>query len=170
MAGDGSLSKIRILVVDDNANMRRVIRQILGSFSAENVVEAENGGDAMRILDDASVDLLITDHLMEPIDGLDLIRAVRAKDCGRNPYLPVIMLTGAADVALVARARDAGVTEFLAKPVSAASLYRRLEVVIDRPRQFVRTPVFFGPDRRRRMDSNYHGPPRRDEDPQQGAA
>jgi CheY-like chemotaxis protein len=170
MAGEGSLSKLRILVVDDNANMRLVVRQLLGAFHAGNVAGAEDGAEALRMLEKDTFDLIITDHLMEPIDGLDLIRSVRAKESERDPYIPIILLTGAADAALVARARDAGVTEVLAKPVSAAALYRRLEAVVDHPRSFVRAEAFFGPDRRRRPDEGYDGENRREEDQGRGAA
>ena len=60
--------------------------------------------------------------------------------------------------------RDAGVTEFLVKPFNARDLYRRIVQIIERPRQFVRSEDFFGPDRRRKRESNYAGPRRREED------
>ncbi|MBO6633648.1 MAG: response regulator, partial [Parvibaculum sp.] len=65
-------------------------------------------------------------------------------------FVPIIMVSGHTDLASVERARDIGVTEFLSKPISARSLYERLIQVLDRPRQFVETPTYRGPDRRRR--------------------
>jgi hypothetical protein len=62
----------------------------------------------------------------------------------------------------VEAARDAGVTEFCAKPVSAAELYRKVRVAINAPRSFIRTPLYFGPDRRRRDDVSYDGKERRE--------
>ncbi len=74
------------------------------------------------------------------------------------------MLTGYAERSLVMEARDAGVTEFIAKPLTAQALVNRLGAVIFKPRPFVRTSSYFGPDRRRRDDPNYDGPLRRSDD------
>ena len=71
------------------------------------------------------------------------------------------MLTGHTSIERVRAARDAGVNEFLAKPVSAKAILTRLISVIEHPRPFVRTKVYFGPDRRRHRDGGYHGPERR---------
>ena len=71
------------------------------------------------------------------------------------------MLTGHTSVDHVQAARDAGVNEFLAKPVSSKAILSRLVAVIEHPRPFVRTKVYFGPCRRRRREGDYHGPERR---------
>jgi DNA-binding response OmpR family regulator len=74
------------------------------------------------------------------------------------------MMTGHSAVVRVMEARDAGVTEFIAKPLSARTLLNRLNAVIYQPRPFVRTQTYFGPDRRRRADPNHLGPWRRSND------
>src|ERR1700761_7580061 len=79
----------------------------------------------------------------------------------KNPYLPIVMMTGHSEKSRVVEARDAGVTEFVAKPLTAKSVLERLQAVIYRPRPFVRTANYFGPDRRRREDPAYGGPWRR---------
>jgi DNA-binding response OmpR family regulator len=71
------------------------------------------------------------------------------------------MLTGHTSVERVRLARDAGVNEFLAKPVSVKAMLTRLTAVIEHPRPFVRTKVYFGPCRRRRGADEYRGPERR---------
>jgi hypothetical protein len=71
------------------------------------------------------------------------------------------MLTAHSEKSRVEVARDAGVTEFCTKPVTAAEMVRKVASVIDRPRPFVRSESYFGPDRRRHDDPNYRGPERR---------
>ena len=86
---------------------------------------------------------------------------VRTSPNSPNPFVPIIMLTGYTHVDHVRQARDAGVNEFLAKPVSVKAILTRLISVIEHPRPFVRTKYYFGPCRRRRVDDEYQGPERR---------
>jgi len=76
--------------------------------------------------------------------------------------VPVIMLTGHTHIDRVRQARDAGVNEFIAKPVSVKTMMQRLQTVIENPRPYVRTKVYFGPCRRRRGVEEYRGPERRE--------
>jgi len=105
---------------------------------------------------------------MSPVDGVEFTRLVSNAGDSPNPFLPIIMLTGHAERARVEEARDSGVTEFVVKPVTARSVLDRLNAVIMRPRPFVRTADYFGPDRRRRQDPTYVGPWRRNDDEQKG--
>lgn len=160
------LTNLKILVVDDYTPMRRIFWNVLRELGVYNVVEAENGAEALRMMKgeigDPAVkpDILITDQMMKPIDGLQLTRMIRQNRDSPNPFLPVIMVTALTEIEHVIKARDAGVNEFLAKPVSARLLYCRLKSVIENPRPFVRTSGFFGPDRRRRQ-INHQGADRR---------
>jgi DNA-binding response OmpR family regulator len=86
---------------------------------------------------------------------------IRQPGANGNPYAPIIMLTGHSEKKRVVAARDAGVTEFLAKPISAKSLYQRVMNVVANPRPFIKTKNYFGPDRRRNVNQNYIGPERR---------
>jgi DNA-binding response OmpR family regulator len=81
-----------------------------------------------------------------------------------NPYIPIIMLSAYSEKTRVMLARDQGATEFCAKPVTAIDLFRKIRAVVDRARPFVRTSVFFGPDRRRHDPDKYKGPERRSDD------
>ena len=143
------LDDISFLVVDDNDNMRRLVRLILRSLGARAVREAHDGKDAIERMKDALPDILITDWLMAPMDGATLTRFIRKSPQSPYIYMPIIMVTGFADRDKVFAARDAGVTEFLIKPLSATALYSRIHTIIERPRPFVRIGAFFGPDRRR---------------------
>jgi CheY-like chemotaxis protein len=109
-------------------------------------------------------DLALVDFKMEPMNGVQFTRIIRTAPDSKNPFLPIIMMTGHSAVAKVKAARDAGVTEFIAKPLSATTLLNRLNAVLYKPRAFVRTQTYFGPDRRRRAEPTYQGPWRRFDD------
>ncbi|MCH8488950.1 MAG: response regulator [Oceanicaulis sp.] len=156
------LDKLRIAVVDDNAAMRGIVRSVLGAFGITQVYEAADVEAALQILRAEKIDVLICDWKMKPVDGLSLVRTLRDPEESPCPLLPIIMLTAYAEPSKVKEARDAGVTEFLVKPFAAEGLYGRLQMIVNRPRPFVRTKVFFGPDRRR-LASGYQGPERRDD-------
>jgi DNA-binding response OmpR family regulator len=89
------------------------------------------------------------------------MQMIRQPGANANPYVAIIMLTGHSEKKRVMAARDAGVTEFLAKPISAKGLYQRIINVVANPRPFIKTKTYFGPDRRRNITSNYIGPERR---------
>jgi len=88
---------------------------------------------------------------MEPMDGLEFTRAVRMDPTSPNPFIPIIMLTGHTEMHRIVEARDAGVTEFLAKPVTANGVYARIKSVVENPRPFIKTDRYLGPSRRRRQ-------------------
>lgn len=131
--------------------MRGLIRRLLEAFDIKRVRDAVDGADGLRALSDIMPDIVVTDYAMQPMNGIEFVRQVRLADDTPNPYLPIIMVTGYTEKHRIVRARDSGVTEIVAKPVSSLSLYSRIVAVIERPRPFVRTANFFGPDRRRRQ-------------------
>ncbi|MGC2856460.1 response regulator [Novispirillum sp. DQ9] len=143
--------RLNVLIVEDNINFRRLLRTILTTIHVHDVMETEDGASALDLLRTYPADLVLLDWKMEPMDGLEFMRELRRGPHSPNPYLPVIMVSGYTDAALVTAARDAGVNEFLAKPISAKSLLSRLIAVIDTPRPFVKSATYFGPDRRRKQ-------------------
>jgi len=146
-----NLSRINVLVVDDNAHMQMLVRSILDACGVGSVRKALDGMmaiDEMRLM---MPDIVITDFQMTPMDGIELTKQVRSGSTVSNPYVPIIMMTGYTELHRVIEARDSGVTEIIAKPVSLRSLYSRIVAVIERPRPYIRTPNYFGPDRRRRQ-------------------
>jgi len=153
---------LKVLVVDDSRPMRSLINSFLHGFGVKDMFEAADADEAYKEVKALNPDIVITDWRMPPTDGLDLVKNIRMDMDSPNPYLPVIMLTGFTELHRVKQARDAGVTAFLAKPISAAALYRRLCTVIDDQRPFVRVGKFFGPDRRAKNRSDqYMGVERR---------
>jgi DNA-binding response OmpR family regulator len=89
---------------------------------------------------------------------------VRTSQASPNPYVPIIMVTGHTERPRVEAARDAGVTDFLAKPITVNNLIARLAEIVERPRPFVKCETYFGPDRRRRKMKDFTGPWRRHDD------
>jgi two-component system chemotaxis response regulator CheY len=159
-----TFENLKVLVVEDNQHMRSLLRSLLNSLGVREVYEAGNGGAALDVLREKKCDLILTDLAMQPMDGLEFARDVRTSDKSANPFVPIIMITGHTEKHRVVAARDAGVTEFLAKPITAQSLFTRIAEIVERPRAFVRAETYFGPDRRRRMLENYAGPWRRHDD------
>jgi len=154
-------NNLRFLVIDDNAHMRRIVRTLLYGFGTREVYEAEDGATGLEAFTHHAPDIVITDWAMPIFDGLELTQMIRQPGANANPYVAIIMLTGHSEKKRVASARDAGVTEFLAKPISAKGLYQRIANVVANPRPFIKTKTYFGPDRRRSNNSAYVGTERR---------
>ena len=157
------MGALQILIVEDNEHMRAILLAMLRSLGVQHVREASEGGEALDILSGWPADLAIVDFRMTPMDGLAFARKVRGQG-SPNRNLPIMMLTGHSEASRVAEARDAGVNEFLAKPVSPRMLVQRLSSVITREPSFIEAPGYYGPDRRRRADPYYNGAMRRESD------
>jgi two-component system chemotaxis response regulator CheY len=155
---------LKILLVDDNQHMRVLIGEILRAIGVKAVYEATDGAEALQIMRKHAIDIVMTDLAMQPLDGIDFVRLLRNSPDSPNQMCPVIMITGHSTQKRVTEARDAGVTEFLAKPVTARGVIDRITRVVEYPRPFIRNEDYFGPDRRRRADPAYQGPWRRASD------
>lgn len=160
-----SVDSLHLLLVEDNANMRIIVSTMLRSLGFNRVSEAESAEAAFKIIAEKQIDIAIVDFRMEGMDGVSFTHHIRHSENSPAPYLPIIMMTGHSERSRVTVARDSGVTEFLTKPVDVHSLIKRIEAVILRPRPFIRTEDFFGPDRRRQIIIDYAGPWRRSTDP-----
>ncbi len=147
----GVLSDLTVLVVDDEEPIRNLICGILDTFGVRKVRQATDGLGALRDMKLHAPDAVITDLDMKPVDGLAFTRAVRTDPNCPVPDVPILMVTGHCEKHHVEEARDAGVTEFLAMPVTANAIAERLTSAIQRPRAFVRARSFVGPERRRRQ-------------------
>jgi CheY-like chemotaxis protein len=152
---------LKILLVDDNHYMRVLLAEILRALGVQHIFEAGDGAQGLQMLRDHQIDVVMTDLSMQPLDGIDFVRMIRTSPDSANPMIPVVMITGHSTFARVNEARDAGVSEFLAKPLTARGVVERLHQAVEYPRPFVRTDTYFGPDRRRRADAHYKGPWRR---------
>jgi two-component system chemotaxis response regulator CheY len=147
-----NFNRLRFLIIDDNAHMRRIMRTLLHGYGSREVYEAEDGAGGLEAFTHYVPDIVITDWVMPIFDGLELTQMIRQPGANANPYVPIIMLTGHSEKKRVVGARDAGITEFLAKPISATALYERILNLVANPRPFIKTKTYFGPDRRRNVN------------------
>ena len=153
--------KLRVLIVDDNQHMRKLVVTILQAFGVLTIYEAVDGEHAWTELHETNPDIIFLDWQMAGMTGLDFVKLVRNSPKSPNPFVSIIMLTGHSHIDHVRLARNAGANEFLAKPVSVKAIMARMLSVIEHPRPFVRTTTYFGPCRRRRPADDYQGPERR---------
>ncbi len=160
-----NLEVLNVLVVDDNRHMHSIVKAILNAMRIKNIRFCDNAADAFLEMQHWMPDIIITDWKMEPLDGLDFVRLIRKGEDSPNPYVPIILLSGYTELERVTQARDRGVTEILAKPISVEKLHSRIVNIIENPRPFIKTDHYFGPDRRRGgAAKNYTGPWRRSDD------
>lgn len=153
------VTRLSILIVEDNVHFRTLIRSILQALGISGLTEARDGIEALEILGEQAIDLVIIDWKMEGMDGVSCVRQIRAlHSTGR--MVPIIMVTGYIEESLQKEARDAGVNDFLGKPISPQSLLSRIVSVMSAPRPFFETEGYFGPDRRR-AGQKFTGPDKR---------
>ena len=118
MTAPAGIENKRILIVDDEASMRTLIRRMLSRMGMANLLEAASGAEALQLLAATPVDLVICDWNMPAMSGMELFQRARSL----KPDLVFLMLTGRADAESHAAARQAGVAAFLVKPIAAPDL------------------------------------------------
>lgn len=153
------VTTLSILIVEDNVHFRTLIHSILQALGVSKLEEARDGGEALEILGEQSPDLVILDWKMEGMDGVECVRQIRALN-GDNRFVPIIMVTGYTETSLKKQARDAGVNDFLGKPISPQSLLGRIVSVMERRSDYYQSDDYFGPERRLK-DRPVDGPERR---------
>jgi two-component system, chemotaxis family, chemotaxis protein CheY len=142
------LDRLRVMLVDNSPMMRDLVQGVLESVGIKQFMTASDGKRALQLLPAFGPHLAFVDWEMEPMNGLDFVRAVRALPEPDNPFLPIIMLTSHAEEQWVIEAKNAGIHEYLVKPATGGAILTRLVSVINNPRPFVRTDGYFGPARR----------------------
>lgn len=153
-------SRLSVLLVEDSAFMRSIFVTVLRAMGVERITVAENGEQAIRIMKPAvksktsmvgqtGIDVVICDYFMPTVDGSMVLRWLRRSEDSPDRFIPVMMVSAAADVSTLMTCRDAGMDEFLAKPFSATTLAGRMTALVEHPRQVVFAPGYMGPDRRR---------------------
>ncbi|MBI2714912.1 MAG: response regulator [Rhizobiales bacterium] len=135
----------KVLVVDDEHYMRKVVRTLLMSIGVRTIYEAANGPTGLELIRSVSPDLAIVDWEMPGIDGTEFVRIVRSPETFPLPNIPIIMLTGHGERSRVIESVQVGVNEFLLKPVSSKALKDRMIAVLTNPRPFVRSGDYYGP-------------------------
>jgi len=118
---------MNVLIVDDYKTMLRIIRNLLKQLGFENIDEATDGGSALTKLRDRNYGLVISDWNMEPMNGLQLLKEVRADS--RLKQIPFVMITAESKTENVVAAKEAGVTNYIVKPFNAATLKQKLSAI-----------------------------------------
>lgn len=122
--------KMKILIVDDFATMRRVIRNLLKSLGFENFEEAEDGTKALKILNKTKIDFVVTDWNMPNMTGIELLREIR-KD-SKLSHIPVLMVTAEQKREQIITAAKEGVNGYIVKPFTGETLSNKLNKIFER--------------------------------------
>jgi len=121
---------MKILIVDDFSTMRRIIKNLLRDLGFNNTSEADDGTTALPMLQAGDFDLLVTDWNMPGMQGIDLLKAVRADE--KLAKLPVLMVTAEQKRDQIVEAAQAGVNGYIVKPFTAATLKEKLDKIFER--------------------------------------
>ena len=125
-------TNMKILVVDDFSTMRRIIKNLLRDLGFNNTSEADDGLTALPMLKAGKYDLLVTDWNMPGMQGIDLLKAVRADDDEALKNIPVLMVTAEQKKEQIVEAAQAGVNGYIVKPFTALILKEKLEKIFAR--------------------------------------
>lgn len=142
---EAQIRSAKLLIVDDEFYMRKVIRTLLLSRGVTDVHDAADGGSGIAAISSLDPDVVLLDWQMAGMDGPEFVRRVRSPETFPFPNVPIIMLTGHSEHSRVVEAMRLGVHEFLLKPVSAKGLYERLVSVLINPRPMVKRGSYYGP-------------------------
>jgi len=121
---------MKILIVDDFSTMRRIIKNLLRDLGFNNTTEADDGQTALPLLKNGKFDFLVTDWNMPGMDGLTLLKTVRADENLKD--MPVLMVTAEAKREQIITAAQAGVNGYIVKPFTAATLKEKIEKIFER--------------------------------------
>jgi len=146
-----AIQSLCVLVVDDNQYMRKMIRNLLVNCGIKDIYEAADGIAALDSIRTVAPDVVILDWEMPLLSGPELVRIVRSPGVFPMPDVLIIMLTAHGERWRVVEAVRLGVNEYLAKPVSAKSLYDRLVAITLQPRPNVQLGDYYGPEPRKLM-------------------
>jgi two-component system, chemotaxis family, chemotaxis protein CheY len=139
------IQQLNVLVVEDNAFMRNIVRGLLNNLGVKKVYEASDGIAGLEMIREVSPDVVVLDWEMPMLSGPDLVRIVRSPGVFPIPDVPIIMLSGHVERWRIVEAVKLGVNEFLCKPVSAKGLQERLISILIKPRASVRVGEYYGP-------------------------
>lgn len=157
-----SLSNARLLIIDDSRTFCSLLRSIMRDVGLRDITDIVDPFLALEFLRTNPVDCITLDYVMPGMDGIRLVRALRADPDSLNRLTPIILITGHADMRLIKEAVDTGIDEVLVKPLRPATFIQRLTSTIQKPRDCVATASgYVGPERRRLRDADYQGSNRR---------
>ena len=157
-----NLEYLEVLILNENLNILKMLRNILKALGVEKVRTTTDPDKAYDMFTTEPADLIFADWVPGH-DELKFLKSVRTDKDSPDPHVPIIVVSSYSEKLNVIAARDLGMTEFLAMPISGETVYKHICSVVQDSRPFIRAPRYFGPDRRRRKDEDYEGPERRKE-------
>ncbi len=148
---DWDLSRLRVVVIDDNQFSRELASLCLSALGIKEIYAADGAKSGMEAMRSNAPDIVLVDWVMEPVDGIGFVKAIRGNKGNPFRFLPIMIVSAYSEQWRVEQARDSGANEFVVKPFSAYSLYTKIRGIIESPRPFVDVADgYFGPDRRRK--------------------
>jgi two-component system chemotaxis response regulator CheY len=128
---EGALDKnMKVLVVDDFSTMRRIVKNLLRDLGFTNIQEADDGSTALPMLQNGEFDFVVTDWNMPGMQGIDLLKAIRAD--ARLAHIPVLLITAEAKKEQIIMAAQAGVNGYIVKPFTAGTLKTKIDKIFER--------------------------------------
>jgi CheY-like chemotaxis protein len=127
---------VRVLVVDDHENMRHILATLLRAYGFVEIRECEDGASGLAAMTTFRPDIVITDFAMPKLDGVAFAEKIRALEDIELRIVPILMVSGHAHKRQVLAARDVGVNEFLAKPITGRGLADRIRRIIEHGQDF----------------------------------
>jgi len=158
---DDQYRGLAFLIADPNPHSSAIMHGILRGLGAARVVEVRNTRDAIQVLPDQKIDLMLCELNLPTKGALSFLRSIRQNPNNPCRTLPIIVTTVDTRTSTIKAARDCGANMVIAKPVSPATLYERIAWVAFHPRNFVDTAKYFGPDRRFKIEGLPDGGGRR---------
>jgi CheY-like chemotaxis protein len=161
MKDRADFTNLRALIVGGKPHAVSTLRTVLGVVGMRDVQQEGTSARAIERLRSEPFDVVFCDEYADTVDSTPFAAAARRAHGVLNPMLPIFLVFGSARRRQVERARDDGVTDVLTRPISAATIIRKLNVAVVFPRAFIAAPEFFGPDRRAVQRPSYRGDDRR---------
>lgn len=158
------IENLQFLVVDGDRHMRATLSGVIRQLGCRNVIDCETAADALHHLRTGQIDIMMTEWELPMLSGTELVKQIRQQEEKVDRKIPVIMISAHSKQFEVEQARDIGVTEFLVKPVNSNAVFARIAAAIERPRAFIVSESYTGPDRRRKHDAFKVGQARRELD------
>jgi DNA-binding response OmpR family regulator len=143
------LKGIKVLLSDDDKLTLKLVSDTLKVFGITNIFCTYTGKQLINALNSRKFDLIIMDWKIGNFDGCDFLTKLRHDEQAKNRFTPVILITGKGTVDEVRKARDSAITEFILKPFSVKKLREKLIEIVEKPRSFIISRNYVGPDRRR---------------------
>lgn len=143
-----TFTEMTVLIVEDDEALLEPLKQMVRDFGVHSVLTARSGDESISLLGDVPIDMIISNYALPPSDGIEFARRLRHGEGGADPETPIIMLAGDDERIEAQAARDIGVNGFIDKPVSPTSLYSSMLSETTKPREFINTKRYIGPDRR----------------------